>query len=437
MKGDKNLWILVFICVINSMGFGIIVPLLYDYGKKFGLNGQTIGILTASFSIAQFFATPLLGALSDKWGRKPLLAISLAGTCVSFLLFATAQSLIMLFAARILDGITGGNISVAQAMVSDSSTPEDRAKKFGVLSSAFGFGFVLGPALGGLLSKLGMQVPFYFAAGIALTGALCATFVLKETKTNSETNNQSKGADEGSTPEHHNQEIGHKSSEVLSQNTHVSNSSGDAKGSSKSKVDKKHHFNFVSLITALKRPVIGTAVFVGFLLTMAQFIMIIGFQTFSVDELKIKPTQIGLLYAGFGITGIVMQLAVPLISKHISSKSIILVLSTLVCLVAMFFTGFTKTMIPFAACIFVYGLFNGLRNPMLNAIIADRNSDDEQGEILGVNQSYASVGQTLGPIAAGLITAISIHAVFFLSAFFILMGFLLTFRLKAKEQQNT
>ena len=431
MKGDKNLWILVFICVINSMGFGIIVPLLYDYGKKFGLNGQTIGILTASFSIAQFFATPLLGSLSDKWGRKPLLAISLAGTCASFLLFATAQSIVMLFAARILDGITGGNISVAQAMVSDSSTPEDRVKKFGILSLAFGFGFVLGPAMGGLLSKLGMHVPFYFAAGIALVGALCATFILKETRGKS----QESGV-QGQEPRDKSQKT--REGEKLKVESRKLKVQSQASGnSSQTSANKKHQFNFSSLVTALKIPVIGTAVFIGFLLTMAQFVMIIGFQTFSVDELKIKPTQIGLLYAGFGITGIIMQLAVPLITKYISSKSVILLLSTIVCLVAMFFTGFTQALIPFAACIFVYGLFNGLRNPMLNAIIADKNRADEHGEILGVNQSYASLGQTLGPIAAGLITAISIHAVFFLSAFFILIGFLLTFRLKAKEKQNT
>jgi len=429
MKGDKNLWVLVFICVINSMGFGIIVPLLYSYGKKFGLNEQTIGILTASFSIAQFFATPLLGALSDKWGRKPLLAISLFGTCASFLLFATAQSLVILFAARILDGITGGNISVAQAMISDSSTSEDRAKKFGILSSAFGFGFVLGPALGGLLSKMGMQVPFYFAAGIALVGALCATFVLKETRDKKDSGVKSK-------------ESGVKSKESEVRNQERSKKQEPAIGNRQPVTGNKHpatdhKFTFASLITALKRPVIGTAVFVGFLLTMAQFIMIIGFQTFSVDTLKISPTQIGLLYAGFGITGILMQLGVPVITKFISSKSVILLLSTAVCLAAMTATGFTKALLPFAACIFVYGLFNGLRNPMLNAIIADKNDDDEQGEVLGVNQSYASLGQTLGPVAAGLITAISIHAVFFLSAFFILLGFLLTFRLKAKEKQNS
>src|ERR1700712_5316217 len=90
MKQDNNLWILVFICIINSLGFGIIVPVLYSYGKQYGVTGETLGILTASFSIAQFFATPVLGSLSDKYGRKPLLVISLAGTCLSFLMFAWA-----------------------------------------------------------------------------------------------------------------------------------------------------------------------------------------------------------------------------------------------------------------------------------------------------------------------------------------------------------
>src|SRR5476651_2884558 len=126
MKPDKNLWILVFVCVINSLGFGIIVPLLYSYTKKYGITQQTIGLLTATFSIAQFFATPVLGALSDKFGRKPLLAISLLGTTISFLMFAWAGNIFMLFSARILDGLTGGNVSVAQAMVYDTATPENR-----------------------------------------------------------------------------------------------------------------------------------------------------------------------------------------------------------------------------------------------------------------------------------------------------------------------
>src|SRR5882757_4340208 len=173
MKADKNLWILVLVCIINSLGFGIIVPVLYTYGKTFGLTGTTLGILTASFSIAQFFATPVLGSLSDKWGRKPLLVISLAGTCISFLMFAEAHTLIVLFAARILDGLTGGNVSVAQAMVADTATPQNRAKRFGILGSSLAFGIVIGPFVGGVFTKLSPQAPFFFAAALSLIGTLC------------------------------------------------------------------------------------------------------------------------------------------------------------------------------------------------------------------------------------------------------------------------
>ncbi|MCQ6958178.1 MFS transporter [Mucilaginibacter aquariorum] len=387
---NRILWVLVFIAIINSMGFGIIIPLLYPYGKKFGVTEHTIGLLTAAYSIAQFFATPVLGSLSDKFGRKPLLVISLIGTCASFIIFGLANGIFVLFAARILDGLTGGNISVAQAMVSDISSPKERAKNFGILGSAFGFGFVIGPAIGGLLSKFGMQVPFFFAAGIAILGVLLTLFFLKET-------NQNKT---GRSP------------------------------------TKKNHFSFISLVTVLKKPVIGTAIFTGFLLTMAQFTMLIGFQTFSVDELKLNPTQIGLFYGGFGISGILMQMLVPAVKKIISTQAVILFISTLFCLGMMLLAGFTTGLVLFAIAVGIYGLFNGLRNPMLNAIIADHNDGNERGEVMGVNQAYASIGQTLGPVTAGLITAISIHSIFFLSSLYILIALLFSIRLISKEKTS-
>ncbi|TSD65959.1 MFS transporter [Inquilinus sp. KBS0705] len=386
MNTKRILWVLVFIAVINSMGFGIIIPLLYPYGKKFGVTQHTIGLLTAAYSIAQFFATPVLGALSDKYGRKPLLVISLAGTCLSFIVFGLANSIIVLFAARILDGLTGGNISVAQAMVSDISSPQDRAKNFGILGSAFGFGFVIGPAIGGLLSKFGMQVPFFFAAGIAILGVLLTLFFLKETNRNKD-----------------------------------------------AKANEQHKFSFKSLITVLQRPVIGTAIFTGFLLTTAQFTMLIGFQTFSVDVLKLNPTQIGIFYGGFGISGILMQMLVPAIKKLIPSQALVLLISTLCCLGMMIVAGLATGFILFAIGIGIYGLFNGLRNPMLNAIIADHNQEAEHGEVMGINQSYASIGQTIGPVTAGLITAVSVHSVFFLSSLYILIALLFSIRLKSKE----
>lgn len=388
VKANRIIWVLVLIAVINSMGFGIIIPLLYPYGKKFGVTEHTIGLLTAAFSIAQFVATPVLGSLSDKWGRKPILVISLIGTAVSFVMFGWANSIFMLFAARVLDGLTGGNISVAQAMVSDISSPKERAKNFGILSSAFGFGFVIGPAVGGLLSKFGMKVPFFFAAGIAVLGVLLSLLFLKET-------NKAKNA----------------------------KASGGG-------------FSVSSLINVLKKPVIGTAIFTGFLLTMAQFTMIIGFQTFSVDQLKLSTSQIGLFYAGFGVTGILMQLLVPAIKKIIPKQSVILLISTIFCLGMMVVTGFAAGVILFAASIAVYGLFNGLRNPMLNAIIADNNDEHHRGEVMGVNQAYISIGQTLGPVTAGLVTVISVHSVFFLSALYILIALLFSIRLISKEKQS-
>ncbi|MGN6397597.1 MAG: MFS transporter [Mucilaginibacter sp.] len=387
MKADKNLWILVLVCIINSLGLGIIIPVMYSYGKTFGLNGTTLGFLMASFSVAQFFATPVLGSLSDKWGRKPLLVVSLAGTCLSFLMFAEAQSLLMLFAARILDGLTGGNVSVAQAMVADTATPKNRARRFGILGSSLAFGIVLGPFVGGVFTKISPQAPFFFAAGLSLLGTLCALFLLQETNGASKATRQ----------------------------------------------NKRQKFRFAELITTLKRRTIGTAVFIGLLLTTAQLCMVTGFQTFSVDILKLSPTQIGLFLAGFGLAGIIMQLCVPLCTKWISSKALILMLSTLLCFAAMFISGFISIFLPYAICMCIYGLFNGLRNPMLNAIISEHVDSTEQGKILGINQSYASIGQTLGPLTAGLVTVISIHSVFFLSSFYILLAFVLSFRLKKKE----
>jgi multidrug resistance protein len=388
MRENKNLWVLVLICVINSLGFGLIFPLLYQYGKEFGLTKQTLGLLMASFSIAQFFATPMLGALSDKFGRKPILVISLAGTFISFILFAEARCLLMLFASRILDGLTGGNISVAQAMVSDSSTAENRAKNFGILGSAFAFGVVIGPAIGGLLSKFGLQVPFFFAAAVSLAGVLCSIAFLKETN-----NVERKNIE---TPNY----------------LHI----------------------FASLVTIHKRSIVGTTILTGFLLTMAQLCMSIGFQVFSIDVLKTSTTTLGWFFAAFGIVGICAQLGVPFVTRAFKSKSRILLMSTVFCFFAMVMTGFANGFLIFAICLTVYGLFNGLRNPMLNAIIAENNSKSEQGKVMGINQSYVSLGQILGPISAGLIGGWSVHAIFFLSAGYILIALLFSIRLRQKQQ---
>ncbi|MDQ3897933.1 MAG: MFS transporter, partial [Actinomycetota bacterium] len=166
---------------IDLVGFGIVLPILPLYAERFGASPTTIGLLVASFSAAQFVCAPFLGRLSDRIGRKPVLVLSLAGTAVGSLLTALAPCLAVLFVARVLDGISGASVSVAQAAVTDLAPEKQRARLLGLLSAAFGVGFVAGPALGGLSALGGVRLPFFVAALIAGGNALVATRRLPET----------------------------------------------------------------------------------------------------------------------------------------------------------------------------------------------------------------------------------------------------------------
>src|ERR1700750_1625496 len=176
--------IVIFTTVfIDLVGFGIVIPVLpfYAEGTIFNATPRTVGILFASYSVMQLIFAPILGGLSDKYGRRPVLFLSIIGTGIGFLVLGLATTLWMLFAGRILDGITGGNISTAQAYIADVTTKEDRAKGMGLIGAAFGLGFIFGPAIGGILSRWGIQVPFLFAAGLCFANATLLYFRLPET----------------------------------------------------------------------------------------------------------------------------------------------------------------------------------------------------------------------------------------------------------------
>ncbi|HKP71305.1 MAG TPA: MFS transporter, partial [Pyrinomonadaceae bacterium] len=172
--------LVIFITVfIDLVGFGIVIPVLPYYleGTKFNAPSSMVGLLFASYSVMQLIFTPVLGRLSDRYGRRPVLLFSLLGTSLGFLILGFATTLWMLFAGRIIDGITGGNISTAQAYIADVTTPENRAKGMGIIGAAFGLGFIFGPAIGGILSRWGIGVPFLFAAGLAFANAVLLYFV--------------------------------------------------------------------------------------------------------------------------------------------------------------------------------------------------------------------------------------------------------------------
>src|SRR4026209_2661381 len=170
---------------IDLLGFGIVIPVLpyYAEGTQFNGTPRTVGLLFASYPIMQLIFSPVLGRLSDKHGRRPILLISIIGTGIGFLILGFAKTLWMLFLGRILDGISGGNISTAQAYIADITTKEDRAKGMGLIGAAFGLGFIFGPAIGGILSQWCIHVPFIFAAVLCFVNAVLLYFTLPETVT--------------------------------------------------------------------------------------------------------------------------------------------------------------------------------------------------------------------------------------------------------------
>ncbi len=178
-KGFGTIWTTV---ALDLVGFGIVVPILGRYAERYGASGVQVGLLFASFSLAQFVFSPLLGRLSDRIGRKPVILISLFGTAVGSFVTGAAGSLPVLFLGRILDGASGASVAVAQGAVTDVAAPHERPRLLGLLGAAFGVGFVVGPALGGLASLGGTHLPFYVAGTIALLNGIIAIFRLPETR---------------------------------------------------------------------------------------------------------------------------------------------------------------------------------------------------------------------------------------------------------------
>ena len=172
---------LIFLTVfIDMVGFGIVIPVLPLYAEHFHATPVQIGWLTGIYSGMQVIFVPILGRLSDRFGRRPVLILSLIGTALGFLIMGWASSLPLLFAARIIDGASGGNISTAQAYIADISTPENRSRSMGLIGAAFGLGFTFGPMIGGVLSRISYGAPFYFAAALAALNVVLLYFILPE-----------------------------------------------------------------------------------------------------------------------------------------------------------------------------------------------------------------------------------------------------------------
>ncbi|MCB1033573.1 MAG: MFS transporter [Acidobacteria bacterium] len=176
----KSLWILLSVVVIDLIGFGIVIPILPFYAEAYGATAFQLGLLVTSFAGMQFLMAPVWGRISDRMGRRPVILVTIAGTSLALLIFGLADSLLWLFVGRILGGVFGANISVATAYITDLTGEEDRTRWMGMIGASFGVGFILGPAIGGLLSPYGYHVPILLAAGMAAVNFLYAAANLRE-----------------------------------------------------------------------------------------------------------------------------------------------------------------------------------------------------------------------------------------------------------------
>lgn len=347
---------------IDLVGFGIVIPVLpyYAEGTRFGATPREVGLLFASYSVMQLVFSPVLGRLSDKHGRRPILLISLLGTCLGFLILGFATTLWMLFLGRIIDGISGGNISTAQAYIADITTPENRARGMGLIGAAFGLGFVFGPAIGGILSRWGINIPFLFAGGLAFANTILLYFTLPETVT----------------PDHP---------------ARVSAASGRG---------------WKQVLEALRQTRLAFVLAIYFLSIVAFSIMTTVFSLFMMFRLGYDAWDNGWIFAFVGIVSAIIQGG--LIGKVVKrfGEPVLIITGALLFSVSLIlspFVGPATGMIGILSICALSAIGNALSGPSLTSLASKSASAGEQGVVLGVAQSVASLARAVGPSIAAFV----------------------------------
>ncbi len=344
---SRPLFVIFITIFVNLVGFGIIIPLLPFYAETFGASPMVIGLLFASFSVSQLIASPVLGDLSDRWGRRPVLIFSLLGTVVSFAMLAAAHSLAMLFAARIVDGLSGGNITTARAYIADITTEENRARAFGILGAAFGLGFIVGPALGGLFSHISYTAPIWAAAIITVFATVLAYLWLPETV-------------------HH----------------------AHAGGVSPWK----------ALVELGGRPSLRLLFGIDFVYWTAFAVYQTTFALFGARRFGFDAADTGYLLAAFGFFGVLVQgVVVGWIVGAIGEKRT-LSIGFASASIGWGGSALTHSVPVFVAMLLPGALGIGLCSATLSALISKAAGPHEQGRVQGAAGALESLGRTIGPV---------------------------------------
>lgn len=367
------------IVLVDVLGLTIVLPLLPVYGEHFGASALVAALLVPVYSACQLFSGPVLGNLSDRIGRRRVLLLSQAGTFAGFLMIAGAHALWMIFLGRILDGLTAGNLSVAQAYIADNTEPKHRTRAFALIGIAFGIGFLLGPAVTAFLSRLGMSVPLYCAAGLSLTSMICTFTLLPADATAAKRAIEKEGRREP-----------------------VSAADLPA-GRRLGLLDWGRYVEY------FRRPVLGGVLAEFFFYQMAFSMFISGFalfaeRRFTWREHPFTPHEIGLLYAFSGLLGIIVQGGLIGRAVRVFKEPRLVAMGLWTMAAGYALLGYVEPVGPLLVAVALSSLGNSVLRPSLTSIVTQEVPDAERGVALGLMQSLASMASiSAAPISGWLI----------------------------------
>jgi DHA1 family tetracycline resistance protein-like MFS transporter len=354
----------IFLIVsVDVLGLTIILPLLPFYAEKFGASPAVVGLLVSTYAFCQLIAGPILGRMSDHAGRRPLLLISQLGTFIGFLILAYANALWIVFLSRIIDGLTAGNLSLAQAYISDVTEPKDRAKSFAIIGIAFGMGFLIGPGISGYLAQFSYQYPIFAAAGLSATSILATYFLLPSTKP---------AAGDTATP---------RKFTVLDWGNYL------------------RYFRQPGLASLLWQ-------FLAFTMVFAMYIT--GFPLFAERRFvwqghPFGPKEVGYVYAYLGLLGVILQggLMGWLVKKF--GETTLVRAGFLFAALGLGALGFTHGIPLLLLVSAVASSGTGIVRPALTSLITQKAGRSEQGVVLGLTQSLNSIAAIIAPAIAGVL----------------------------------
>lgn len=366
----SRLFTVFTVVFLDLLGFGLIIPLIPFYAETFGASETVVGLLVASYAAAQFIGAPLLGRWSDRRGRRPVLLLSIFGTFLSLLLLGVANTLLILFFSRILDGLTGGNISVAQAYITDVTDESNRAKGLGLIGAAFGLGFIFGPAMGGVLSSVGSRLaldgaihwqfalPAFVAAALSFINMIQVYFLLPESLT-----------------EERRAELAHRPSRAV--------------------------FSLSALRQAFRRPGVGPLLQVRFWYGLASAMLQTIFPLYASVRLALTASETAYVLTYVGVLAVIVQGGLMGRLSHRFSEKSLIFSSSIILTLGLAGWGLAPSVPVLLVVLIPISYAIGVLNTVLSSALTKAVNPDEVGGILGISSSLESATRAISPSLGG------------------------------------